>query len=245
MNFEQLHELVRAELARRIERGDLTGVELARRSGFKQAHISNFLNGRRALSMNGLDRVLAAQGLTVDRLLPLDLNASAGCVPAGPGAGDGSAAECVEWVPVVPSPAAIEDAALRPGTMMDAVPVAPGKLAACRARTTERRAGWRRFVAVRADAHQAAAMQPMIVPGAAVVIDRHYNSLAPYRVNHRTLYAVRAGGGLVLRFVEFEEGRLVLRPLALDFPIELVTPGALESPADYLVGRVCLVLAEL
>ena len=83
MNFQDLHELLRQELLRRIDRGDLTGTALARDANFRQAHISNFLRGRRSLSQQGLDRVLAAQHLTVGELIearpkPLELSASAG-----------------------------------------------------------------------------------------------------------------------------------------------------------------------
>src|ERR1700722_4791794 len=126
MTFEDLHELVRGELARRIERGDLTGVALARRSGFQQGHISNFLNGKRALSLGGLDRVLAALGLTVDQLIPLDLSASAGPVRA--------VLEPVEAVPVVSAAVAMEDAAVRPEQVMEVVQVAASRLEDCRAR---------------------------------------------------------------------------------------------------------------
>src|SRR5437763_15224163 len=75
MNFQDLHELLRVELLRRIERGTLTGSRLALQAGFQQAHISNFLNKKRALSLEGLDRVLASQNLTIDQILPLELSA--------------------------------------------------------------------------------------------------------------------------------------------------------------------------
>ena len=71
MNFQDLHELLRLELLRRIDLGSLTGTGLARQAGFRQAHISNFLNRKRSLSLGGLDRVLAAQNLTVDQIMPL------------------------------------------------------------------------------------------------------------------------------------------------------------------------------
>src|SRR5438270_4174314 len=77
MNFQDLHELLRLELLRRIERGILTGSRLAQQAGFQQAHISNFLNRKRALSLEGLDRVLAAQNLTIDQILPLEITAAA------------------------------------------------------------------------------------------------------------------------------------------------------------------------
>jgi hypothetical protein len=100
-------------------------------------------------------------------------------------------------------------------------------------------------VAIRADAQQAAAMDPMIAAGATVVLDRHYNSPAPYRAQQRTLFAVRSGAGLVLRYLEFDEGMLILRPLSLAFPVQLLSVGAKETPADYIVGRVCLIFSEL
>ena len=61
----------------------------------------------------------------------------------------------------------------------------------------------------------------------------------------RREYAVRSGSGLTLRYVEFDSGALLLRPLSLDYPVEVVSPAAHETPADYLVGRVCLVFSEL
>jgi hypothetical protein len=237
MNFEDLHELLRQELQRRIDRGDLSGAAIARSAGFQQAHISNFLNGKRALSLSGLDRVMAAQGITVEQVLPLDLSASAG--------GSVSYAAEMQAIPVVSPSTAMEDAVVRAGSVIETIPVALSRLDQCRARPSAKFAGWERFVAIRADGQQAAAMAPMIGADATVVIDRHYNSLAPYRAHQRTLFAVRGGGGLALRFVDFDDGRLILRPLSVDFPVQLVALGAEETPADYIVGRVCLVLSEL
>jgi hypothetical protein len=235
MNFEDLHELLRSELERRIHQGQLSGAAIARSSGFQQAHISNFLNRKRALSLSGLDRVMAAQGITVEQVLPMDLSGSAAVEPAGSG---------VELIPLVPPSTAAEDAVVRAGSVIERMPVAWSRLAECRTLASAKVAGWERFVAIRADGQQAAAMAPVVGAGAMVVIDRHYNSLTPYRSQQRTLLAVRGGSGLALRFVDFDEGRLILRPLSLDFPVELVRLRADETPADYIVGRVCLVLAE-
>jgi hypothetical protein len=88
-------------------------------------------------------------------------------------------------------------------------------------------------------------MDPLITPGAIAVLDRHYNSLAPYRAHQPNLYAIRCGAGLLLRFVDFDEGRLILRPYARDFPIQLLPILHHETPADYIVGRVCLIFSEL
>ena len=235
MNFQDLHELLRRELLRRIELGSLTGTGLARQAGFRQAHISNFLNRKRALSLAGLDRVLAAQNLTVDQIMPLELCAASSPPPADP----------IEEVPVVSPSTAMDEAQVRPGAVIETIHVSASRLQENRARPSLKCAHWQRFLAVRADAQQIVAMDPMIAAGAIVVLDRHYNSLAPYHANQRTLYAVRCGAGLVLRFVEFDDGRLILRPLSLAFPVQLLALGSHETPADYIVGRVCLVVSEL
>jgi hypothetical protein len=208
----------------------------------RRAHISNFLNRRRSLSLDGLDRVLAAQNLSVDDLMPhsgmpLEISGSA--------AGAFGAREATEAVPVVAHSTAMEDAVVRAGAVIEMVYISTSRLAASRARPSARTAHWQRFVAIRADAPQASAMDPMIAADAIVVIDRHYNSPAPYRAQQRTLYAVRSGSGLMLRFLEFDDARLVLRPLSLEFPVQVIAVGENESPGDYIVGRVSLIFSEV
>ena len=234
MNFEDLHELLRLELLRRIERGTLNGSRLAQQAGFQQAHISNFLNRKRSLSLEGLDRVLASQNLTIDQILPLDLTAAAI-----------QSSEPIEIVPVVSPSSAMDEARIPPASIIETIQVSASRLHDNRARPSARHAHWQRFLAIRADTQQAAAMDPLLAPGAIAVLDRHYNSLAPYRAHQPTLYAVRCGSALLLRFVDFDEGRLILRPYSRAFPVQLLPLATHASPADYLVGRVCLVFSEL
>jgi len=234
MNFQDLHELLRLELLRRIERGSLTGSRLANQVGFQQAHISNFLNRKRSLSLEGLDRVLASQNLTVDQLLPVDLAAAA---PV-------QATEPIDIIPVVSPSAAMDEARIAESAIIETVQVSASRLHDNRARSSSKRAHWQRFLAIRADTQQSAAMEPLLAPGAIAVLDRHYNSLAPYRAQQPTLYAVRCGAALLLRYVEFNEGRLILRPYSREFPVQLLAPSAHESPTDYVVGRVCMVFSE-
>ncbi len=240
MNFQDLHELLRVELQRRIERGILTGSRLAQQAGFQQAHISNFLNKKRALSLEGLDRVLASQNLTIDQLLPLDIHALAP-PPAAPTHASGP----IEIVPVVSPSAAMDEARISPSAIIETIQVSASRLHDNRARPSTKHAHWQRFLAIRADAHQSAAMDPLVSPGAIAVLDRHYNSLSPYRAHQPTLYAVRCGAALLLRFVDFDEGRLILRPYSRDFPVQLLPLATHETPGDYIVGRVCLVFSEL
>src|ERR1700683_2814147 len=69
MTLVALQESLRKELRRRIAAGELTGMELARRTEFTQAHISNFLNRKRGLKLPALDRTLKALGLSLYDLL--------------------------------------------------------------------------------------------------------------------------------------------------------------------------------
>ena len=237
MNFQDLHELLRLELLRRIQRGSLTGSRLAQQAGFQQAHISNFLNRKRALSLEGLDRVLASQNLTIDQILPVDLAAAAS--PAV------QSHEPTDIVAVVSSSVAMDEPRVAESAIIETVQVSASRLHDNRARPSTRHAHWQRFVAIRADAQQSAAMEPLLAPGAIAVLDRHYNSLAPYRAHQPTLYAVRCGGSLLLRYVDFDEGHLILRPYSRAFPVQLLPLASHESPADYIVGRVCLIFSEL
>src|SRR6202158_1331312 len=82
MKFRVLQDNLRDALWERIQEGDLTGLRLAQQTGFKQAHISNFLNRKRGLSLEGMDRVLAVQHLSVlDLLDPTEVTKRASIVP--------------------------------------------------------------------------------------------------------------------------------------------------------------------
>ena len=151
MNFARLHELLRQELARRIEAGALTGTRLAQLTGFRQAHISNFLNGRRALSLEGLDRVLAAQKLTIDHLLPVDLSASSSALTH-------AAADALAGVAVVSPATAIAEPRIAPAAIIESLHLAASRLEEGPSRASGRRAEWQRFLAIRVDTDQAAAM---------------------------------------------------------------------------------------
>ena len=240
MNFALLHELLRQELARRIESGALTGTRLAQLTGFRQAHISNFLNGRRALSLEGLDRVLAAQKLTIDHLLPLDLNASS-TVPADAQ----TAADALARVAVVSPATAIAQPRIAPAAIIESLHLAASRLEEGPSRASGRRAEWQRFLAIRVDTEQAAAMSPLLARGTVVVLDRHYVSLAPFRTSQPNLYAVKSGNTLLLRFVDLDGSNLILRPLSLEHPIQVLPLIAPFSLADFLIGRICLQLSDL
>ena len=233
MNFADLHELLRLELVRRIEAGMLTGTRLAQQTGFRQAHISNFLNRKRSLSLDGLDRVLAAQSLTVDQILPMQISAAA------------ASAEPAEFVPLVSPSVAMIEPQISSSAVIENVQISSALLYDNRSRVPPTHARWRRFLAIRADAQQAAAMDPVLPIGSIAILDRHYTSLAPYRSHRSTLYAVRSGSSLLFRFVDLDDAHLILRPYSLSFPVQLLPIAPNERPSDYIVGRVCLILAEV
>lgn len=235
MNFRDIHENLRLELLRRIDRGVLSGSLLARQTGFRQAHISNVLNRKRLLSLEGLDRILAATNLSIEQMLSSPDSAQMRTRPRKD--------ETIP-VPIVSAAAALHQPQLStPGSQTLHLPAA--QLRENRARPAPLRAHWQRYLAILLDAEQAAPMSSLLSPGTLVVIDRHYTSLASYREPHPTLYAVNSGGRLLFRFVSLEDGHLVLRPASPLFPVRLLRLGVHDSPADHIIGRVCLVLSSV
>ena len=234
MNFTQMHERLRLELLRRIQRGTLSVSLLARQTGFGQAHVSNFLRRRRQLSLEAMDRVLAAQRLTVDELLP-----------ALPHGGFWPEDESAGAIPVVSHATALFEPVIRPSAVQLMLHLPSGALHTVRARATNVRRAWQRFVAIRVSLADALPMEPLVLPEAIALIDRHYNSLLPYRPNRPNLYAVRHGSHLTLRYAEFQSRRLILRPQNIAFPVELLVMDPEESPGDLLTGRIALILNEI
>jgi hypothetical protein len=234
MNFTQMHERLRLELLRRIQRGTLSVSLLARQTGFGQSHLSNFLRSRRQLSLEAMDRILSAQQMAAGDLLPGDL-----------GQANSSMSEEDARIPVVSHAAALFEPFIRPSAVNYMLHLPAGQLQSARARASHSRRTWQRFVAVSIPAVDALAMDPLVLPDALVLVDRHYNSLMPYRPNRPNLYAVRNGSHLTLRYVDFILNRLVLRPHNIAFPVDLLEVAPGESPGDLIAGRVALILNEL
>jgi hypothetical protein len=115
-------------------------------------------------------------------------------------------------------------------------------LPSLRTRVSNSRLAWQRFVAVRIQAADALPMEPLVMPEAIALIDRHYTSLAPYRLTRPNLYAVRRGAHLTLRYVELLEGKMLPRPNNLAYPLDLVQIDGEGSPHDRIVGRIALIL---
>lgn len=234
MNFTQMHERLRLELLRRIQRGTLSVSLLARQTGFGQAHLSNFLRNRRRLSLEAIDRILEVLQLGVQDLM-------AGYTPLL-----NSLAETErDAVPVVSHAVALFEPWVRPTSIQSTLHLPPGVLQSLRSRPSNPRRAWQRFVAIRIPSGDALAMEPLVLPGAVVLLDRHYNSLHDYRPSRPSLYAVRHGAHLRLRYADFQANRLILRPLNIAFAVEVLEIAPGETPFDLLAGRVALILNEL
>jgi hypothetical protein len=237
MKFKVLQDKLRDILWERIEAGELTGLRLAQQTGFKQAHISNFLNKKRGLSLEGMDKVLSVQHLSVlDLLDPAEVSKRATILPPS---GDE-----FENVVLTDASTAATQPLIDNMHVKEILKFKKGLLHRLRAETEGDRSAWLRFVLIKVDAKEALTMYPRLLPGAMLLIDRHYNSLTPYRKGEFNMYAVLKNDTCTVKYVEVAGNHIILRPHNQSSPIEVLTMDEGKSAADYLVGRVCHVGLE-
>jgi SOS-response transcriptional repressor LexA len=237
MTFRQLQENLRQIMRQRVKGGQLTGLKLSQQTGFQQAHISNFLNSKRSLSLEGMDKVLEVQKLSVlDLLDPKEVNKRASILPPSEG----------EFENVVLADGAIAagEPLITSERVQDILKFKKSFLKRLRPQTEGMRDGWQRFVLVKVDARDGMSMYPRLLPGAMVLIDRHYNSLAPYKKGEPNMYAVRKDGGCTVKYVEVDGENLVLRPHNQAYPVSVINVEEGKTVSDYIVGRVCHVSIE-
>jgi len=237
MRFRTLQDNLRKTLWQRIEEGDLTGLRLAEQTGFKQAHISNFLNRKRGLSLEGMDKVLSVQHLSVlDLLDPNEINKRASIVPPSEDDFDG--------VVVAEPQIAAQEALIMSMHVKEILKFKKTFLRRLREAMEGDRDGWERFVVIKADAHEGMSMYPRMLPGATLLIDRHYNALTPYRKGDSNMYAVRKEDSCTIKYVETAGNNLILRPHNQAYPVEVLPMEEGKKAGDYIVGRVCYVGIE-
>ena len=237
MKFCMLQENLRKALWEYIDAGELTGLRLAEQTGFKQAHISNFLNRKRGLSLEGMDRVLNVQHLSVlDLIDPAEVNKRASILPPGEDEFDN--------VVVVDPHIAASEALIMSMYVKEILKFKKSFLKRLRKGVEGDRRGWERFVIIKADAQAGASMYPRTMPGATLLLDRYYNSLTPYRRGESNIYAVCKDGTCIVRYVETADDHLILRPHNPAYQIEVIKVEDGQKPGDYIVGRVCHVGIE-
>ena len=232
MKFKSLQENLRKAIGERIDNGELTGLRLAAQTGFKQAHISNFLNRKRSLSLEGMDRVLSVQHLSVlDLIDPVEVNKRASIPPPSEDEFDN--------ILVVEGVTAASEPLIMNMKVREIQKFKHSFLRRLRADIRGKRSDWERFVAVQVQADDGMSMYPRLLPGATVLIDRHYNSLQPYRKGEVNLYAVKMKSSCIVRYVELAGKNMVLRPHNQAYAVEVVPLAEEENYWDYLIGRVC------
>ena len=237
MKFKILQDNLRKILWERIEAGELTGLRLAQQTGFKQAHISNFLNRKRGLSIEGMDKVLSVQHLSVlDLLDPAEVNKRASILPP-------SDDEFENVLLTDPSTAATQPL-ITSMHVQEILKFKKNFLRKLKPEVEGDRSSWQRFVLIKLDAREAITMYPRLLPGSTLLIDRHYNSLKAYRKGEFNMYAVLKNDTCAVRYVEVAGNHLILRPHNQSSPIEVVTMDDRKTAADYLVGRICHVALE-
>lgn len=237
MKFKTLQDNLRKTLWQRIVEGELTGLGLAAQTGFRQAHISNFLNRKRGLSLEGMDRVLKVQHLSVlDLLDPAEINLRASILPP--------AKDEFQDVLLVEGQVAATESLIMKMNVKDILKFKKAFLRSLRPEMETARERWERFILIKIDAREGMSMYPRLLPGAIVLIDRHYNSLKPYRKSESNMYAVNKNGACTVKYVEVAGDQLVLRPHNQAYPVDVMRLEKGEKLADYLIGRVCYVGIE-
>ena len=235
MKFLTLQERLRRFLLARIAAGQLSGLQLAQQAGFQQAHICNFLNRKRGLSLEAMDRVMAAQQLTLlDLLDPEEL--------ARRDAASGQDSDFDNVLLV--DPAAAAEPIIISGQVRDVLKFKKGFLRRLRPEMDGPRQDWHRFVLIKAGARDGMSMYPRMAPGATLLLDRHYNSLKPYRRGDANMYAVRQDGGCTVKYVELSGHNLVLRPHNQAYPVDVLPLADPRRASDAIIGRVCYVGME-
>lgn len=237
MKFRVLQDNLRRAIWERIGEGGLTGLRLAQQTGFKQAHISNFLNKKRGLSLEGMDKVLAVQHLSVlDLLDPTEVNKRASILPPS--------SDEFENVLLTDGDVAATQPLITSMNVREILKFKKSFLRKLKAEAEGDRDNWERFVLIKVDGREGMSMYPRLLPGATLLLDRHYNSLKPYRKGEFNMYAVVKDGNCTVKYVEIAGSHLILRPHNQAYPIEVLTMEEGKTAADYLVGRVCHVGIE-
>ena len=205
----------------------MTQSALAELAGMRQAHISNFVQGRRGLSINGMDAVLRVLGLDVTSLITMSgqTQSANDCSPT------------LESVPLVEYGATMNPTFAKNETLGDSV-FPKVLLRRLTAEAPEKRTAWVRFIAIRADAALAEPMYPRFEKGSVLLVDRHNCSVAENRENELNLCLVRKGDTLMVRWADMINNLLCLRPARSKYPLDIVRIDRRHPLTSYIVGRV-------
>ena len=236
MTLQALQDKLRTYIRARMERGEITGTALSRDAGFQQGHLSNFLSARRGLSVESMDRLLDSLGIGVLDLVDADDIQRHAIVPS-PASGFESIALVVERNAML--------ARFTADQILETRSFSKAFLRKLKPSSSDDRVDWLRFVLIRLDARNARGRLPPGVSAATLLLDRHYNSLEPYRRSEPNLYAVRIGESCIIGYASVADEHLILRPQNPSTAIQVVRIDRGRRYHEYIVGRVCHVGIEV
>ncbi len=233
IRFHTLQDSLRAGIWARLERGELTGKGLAHKAGFQQAHLSNFLNGKRGLSLHAMDRLLDV--LHLDALDLAGVDPILRHIDNAEGRRDNA-----ETVVVVSLDSAAHLPRFTTDHIQDTVSFERSFLRRLKPKTIGNRRDWARFVAVKLRKEDVDGI-PLLKAGAVILIDRHSNALPPAnRPQDQGLYAVLDGAKCLIRRITVAPGTLILREHtekpASTLRLVPIPPGRRAS--DLVIGKI-------
>jgi transcriptional regulator with XRE-family HTH domain len=236
MTIKDLQDQLRNHIRARMHRGEWTGSSLSRQAGFQQGHLSNFLNGRRGLSVEAMDRLLEILDIGVLDLLGADDIERRVMLP-------GPAAK-VENIAMVSAENAVL-ARFSANQILETHSFRRSFLRKLKPNDAGGRIDWLRFVLIKLDARSVGGALPLEISQVTLLIDRHYSSLRPYRRSRPNLYALCLQQRCFLGYVSLAGDQVVLRPHDPRAAVEVVRIERGRSYSEYIVGRVCYVGAEM
>jgi transcriptional regulator with XRE-family HTH domain len=235
MNFSEMHERLRQVLHRRIQSSTLTVSSLSRETGFANSHISNFLRNKRRLSIDAVDRILAAMQMSVADLL----------IDCRPPSSRFAFDENTSSIPIVSHASAISEPVIHPSAESSELHVPLRLLKLENDHCLPARRAWQRFVAVAIAASEAAPMDPVIRSDALIILDRHDTSPPRQRNTRPVVFAISSGARLVLRYATRDSNTLILRPHSHFYRVSLIEIESAPAQAKLIVGRAVYALNPL
>lgn len=236
MTLQKMQDNLRLLIRTRIEQGQITGTTLSREAGFEQGHLSNFLNARRGLSLESMDRLLSSLGIGILDLV--DVAEIQQRVLPERHAGE------FETVALVAEQYAIQPQ-FTPGHVLQRRSFRSSFLHKLRPNMAVDRSDWLRFVLLNVKREALGNVLPSERSTATLLIDRHYSSLEPYRRSQPNLYLVRAQKRCVIGYVTMLQEHLVISPMLPRTPAEVIAIAHRQNRYESIIGRVCQISLEV
>jgi len=238
IRFQLLQDNLRAHVWTQLERGELTGKGLAHQAGFKQAHLSNFLNRKRGLSLQAMDRLLD--------ILHIDVLHLAGVTVVEHRESQSAAGDNTQRVALVSPDTAARVPHFTADDIQGVISFPHTFLLRLKPRTDGNRRDWTRFAAVTLDEHCVEGMAPLLRADAIALIDRHHNA-PPLQPSDPALYVVTDGGKCVIRRVTLAPRALILLPQteSASAPVRVLPIPLGKRAGHFIVGRVRHIAMEL